>query len=69
MDAHRVALAVPDFGGSLEKESGSLSSSKNNVYVTGLCCGICRGLQPCVDDLKDVGLDKVMAYVTGGTKN
>lgn len=69
MDAHRVPLAVPDFGGSLEKESGALPGSKNNVDIAGLCCGIRRRLQTCVDELEDVRLDKVMAYVTGGTKN
>lgn len=69
MYAHRVALAVPDFGGSFEKESRSLSGSKNNIDVAGLCCGVCGGFQPCVDGLEDVRLDKVMGYVTGGTKN
>jgi hypothetical protein len=41
VDAHRVALAVPDFGGGLEKESGALSSCKNNIDIAGLCCGVC----------------------------
>ncbi len=67
--AHRVSLAVPDFGGGLEKESGSLSGSKYDIDVAGLCCGVCGGLQPCVDRLEDVRLDEVVTYVTGGTQN
>jgi hypothetical protein len=39
--AHRVALAVPDFGGSFEKESGTLSGFKNDIDVARLCCGVC----------------------------
>jgi hypothetical protein len=39
--AHRVAFAVPDFGGSFEKEPRTLPGSKNNVDVAGLCCGVC----------------------------
>lgn len=66
MDAHRVALAVPDFGGGLEEEAGAFSGGKNDIDVAGLCCGICGGLQTRVDGLKEVRLDKVVANVTGG---
>ena len=68
MDAHRVALAVPDFGGGFEKEAGALPGSKNNIDFAGLCCGVCGGLQTCVNGLEDVRLDEVVAYVTGGMK-
>ena len=40
VDAHCVAFAVPDFGGSLEKEPGPFSGRENNVHVAGLCCGV-----------------------------
>ena len=40
VDAHRVALAVPDFGGGFEKESGTLSGGIDDIYITGLCCGV-----------------------------
>ena len=69
MGAHRVALAVPDFGGGLEKEAGALSGSKNDIDVTGLCCGVCGGLQTCVDRVKEVRLNKIVTNVTGGAKN
>lgn len=69
VDAHRVAFAVSDLSGSLEKEAGTFSGGKNDIYVAGLRCGVCGGLQTCVDRLKDVRVDKVVTYVAGGTKN
>lgn len=66
VDAHRVALAVPDFGGGLEEEAGAFSGGKNDIDVAGLCCGACGGLQTRVDGLKEVRLDEVVANVTGG---
>jgi len=69
VDAHRVALAVPDFGRRLEKEAGAFSGRKNDIEVARLCCGVRGGLQTCLDRLKDVRLDKIVTYVTGGMKN
>jgi len=47
--AHRGALAVSDFCGGLEEETGPLSGRKNDIYVSGLCCGVCGRLQTCVN--------------------
>ena len=38
--AHRGTLVVSDFGGGLEEETGSLSGRKDDIYVSGLCCGV-----------------------------
>jgi len=65
--AYRGALVVSDFGGGLEEETGSLSGRKNDIYVSGLCCGGCGRLQTCVDCLKEVSLDEVVSDVSGCT--
>jgi hypothetical protein len=36
VDAHRVALAVPDFGGRFEKEARAFSGRENDIDVAGL---------------------------------
>ena len=65
--AHRGAFAVSDFCGGLEEETGPLSGRKNDIYVSGLCCGVCGRLQTCVNGLKEVGLDEVVSDVSGCT--
>lgn len=67
--AHRGALAVSDFGGGLEEETGPLSGRKNDVYISGLRCGVCGRLQTCVNRLKEVSLDEVVSDVSGRTQN
>ena len=67
--AHRGTLAISDFGGGLEEETGPLSGRKNDVDVSGLRCGVCGRLQTCVNGLKEVGLDEVVSDVSGRTQN
>ncbi len=67
--AHRVALAVPDFSRGLEEKPGAFSGSENDINVARLGCGVCGGLQACVNGLKEVSLDEVVSDVAGCAKD
>jgi hypothetical protein len=69
MNTYRVALAVSDFGGGLEEETGTFSGDKDDIDVARLCCWVCGGLQTCVHGLEEVSLDEVMTDVARGAED